>query len=98
MSKYAIGDIVYSPCGFQGQLCKYEVVNVRKPTLNELDDVVDFRYEWNKRNNAHDDPYLYDLKFSKGQMVFDDITQDEIKMFSRKVDQLTTQIHGKFEA
>ena len=65
MSKYAVGDTVYSQCGFQQSLCKYEVVNVRKPTTNELDDVVDFRYEWNNRDKAHSDPYLYELKFSK---------------------------------
>lgn len=95
MSKYTIGDMVYSHCGFQRSLCKYEVVNVRKPTMNELDDVVDFRYEWNNRDKAHSDPYLYELKFSKNQSDIDNISQEEIRMFSHKVDQLTTQIHGK---
>ena len=95
MSKYTVGDTVYSQCGFQQSLCKYEVVNVRKPTMNELDDVVDFRYEWNNRDKAHSDPYLYELKFSKNQTDIDNISQEEIRMCSHKVDQLSTQIHGK---
>ena len=95
MSKYTVGDTVYSKCGFQQSLCKYEVVNVRKATMNELDNVVNFRYEWNKRDKAHSDPYLYELKFSKDQTDIDNISQEEIRMFSHKVDQLSTQIHGK---
>ena len=97
MSKYSVGDFVYSRCGFQKRLCKYEVINVRKPTMNELDDIVDFRYEWNKREEAYSDPYLYEIKFSNNQTGIGDISQNEIHLFTHKVDQLTTQIHGKYQ-
>ena len=48
-----------------------------------------------QRDKAHSDPYLYELKFSKDQTDIDNISQEEIRMFSHKVDQLSTQIHGK---
>lgn len=95
MSKYAINDIVLSCCGLQKKLCKYRVIGIQKPIEIDLDDIIRFRYEYNNNKDIESDPYVYELMFHSDQDNISDLTTDEIRMFSHKKDQLTTQIYGK---
>ena len=66
-----------------------------KPKENDLDDIIRFRYEYNNKKDIENDPYVYELRFHSDQDNISDLTTDEIRMFSHKKDQLTTQIYGK---
>ena len=95
MSIYNINDIVLSKCGFEGKLLKYRVIGVEKPSYSVLDDIICFRYEYSKEDIIFKDPYIYELFIHSEQDENIDIPPDEIRLFTHKKGQLTTQIYGK---
>ena len=62
MSKYNIDDVVLSKFGFDGNLEKFKVTNVRCVDEYKLNDIISFRYEWNNKEKIYEDPYVYDLE------------------------------------
>ena len=90
MSKYNIDDVVLSKSGFDGNLKKFKVTNVRYVDEYKLNDIISFRYEWNNKEKIYEDPYVYDLELSCNKNS--EINEDEYNIFKEKKDQLTSQI------
>jgi hypothetical protein len=95
MSKYNINDIVLSKCGFEGKLLKFRVIGVERPSNDELDDIICFRYEYDKDEDILKDPYVYEISLHSEQDNEVELSPYEINIFSHKKGQLTTQIYGK---
>ena len=90
MSKYNIDDVVLSKSGFDGNLKKFKVTNVRYVDEYKLNDIISFRYEWNNKEKIYEDPYVYDLELYCNKNS--EINENEYKIFKEKKDQLTSQI------
>ena len=71
MSKYAVGDIVFSTCGFDGILGQYRVVNARLLNKHDLENEIDFNYEWKNAEQINKDPYIYTLEYCEDNICID---------------------------
>tara|TARA_X000000950_G_C13895566_1_gene652648 strand:- start:1829 stop:2116 length:288 start_codon:yes stop_codon:yes gene_type:complete len=90
MSKYSVGEVVLSHFGFDKKMKKYNITNVRYMDKYHLNEIIDFRYEWNNEEQIYNDPYVYDLELSYNESKNED--EYEYKIFKEKKDQLTSQI------
>lgn len=91
MSKYAVGDIVLSTCGFDGILGQYRVNNTRWLNKNEIEDEIDFKYEWENAEQIKKDPYVYTLEYCEDNICID---PEDSQIFNTK-NVLTSMIQGK---
>ena len=91
MSKYAIGNIVFSSCGFDGILGQYRVINSRLLNKRDLEDEIDYRYEWKNAEQIKKDPYIYTIEYCEDNICVD---QEDVQIFNTK-NVLTSMIHGK---
>lgn len=91
MSKYAIGDIVFSSCGFDGILGQYRVINARLLNKRDLEDEIDFKYEWKNTEQIKKDPYIYTIEYCEDNICVD---QEDVQIFNTK-NVLSSMIHGK---
>ena len=89
MSKYNINEIVLSEFGFDKKLEKYKIKNIRPMNKHELDDIIDFKYEWNNKEQIYKDSYIYDLELCDNKL---NKNEDEYNIFKKKNQQLTSQI------
>ena len=81
MSKYAVEDIVFSTCGFDGILGQYRVVNARLLNKHDLENEIDFNYEWKNAEQIKKDPYIYTLEYCEDNICID---PEDSKIFKTK--------------
>lgn len=81
MSKYAVGDIVFSTCGFDGILGQYRVVNARLLNKHDLENEIDFNYEWKNAEQIKKDPYVYIIQYCEDNIC---IEPEDSEIFKTK--------------
>jgi hypothetical protein len=64
MCKYSIGDFVYLNTPVYHDKVKYKVVRCKYLDDKEINDVIDFKYEWKNKDKIYKDPYLYYFEYS----------------------------------
>ena len=89
MSQYKINETVLSEFGFDNKLEKYKIVNIRYMNKYELDNIIDFKYEWNNTEQIYNDSYIYDLELCDNEL---NKNEDVYDIFKKKNQQLTSQI------
>ena len=95
MSKYKVGEIVISEYGFSKIMKFYKVINVKHiDNINELDDNIDFKYEWENKEEIYKDPYIYDIELHFNVCFKENskFNEDEYNIFKIKKHQLSSQI------
>ena len=91
MSQYNIGDIVLVKSGFDEIICKYRIVNKRYLDRQEIEEVIEFKFEYNNYEKNINDPYMYYVTYDEDNICME---MDNIKFF-RNMYLINSQIIGK---
>ena len=90
MSKYQVGDQVLVKSGFDKIVSKYRITNKRYLNKNDMIDMIEFKYEYNKYEQNMNDPYVYYVSYDEDNICME---LDDIPIFEN-MNLINSQIIG----